>query len=190
MNRTWTGVAVAVLLVVLSGCGQQAPGGRDATVAAGTCLGPRVAAEAGPAVAGAVPDLTLPCLDGSGSVHIRALTGPAVVNLWASWCEPCRTELPAFQRFARRAGGQVPVVGVNTSDDRGRAQSVIDDLGLTFPMLSDERKQLLAGVGRTALPATLFIAADGRLAYLHNAEVLDDAALARLVSEHLGVAVR
>lgn len=185
MSRACAGLAATVLVAVLAGCGSDAPSGGGT---AGTCLGPATSPVA-PAPAGTVPDLTLPCFDGSGTVHIRQLAGPAVVNLWASWCQPCLTELPAFQRFAARAGARVPVVGVNTSDDRGRAQSVIDDLKLTFPMLYDDRRQLLTGVDRTALPATLFIADDGRIAYLHNAEALDDAKLARLVREHLGVAV-
>lgn len=184
--RALAGAALAVLSLVPAGC---TPGPGGGTVA-GTCL-PAVAATAparlGPAAGEPLPELTLPCFDGSGPIPLDELSGPAVVTLWASWCEPCRAELPAFQRLAERAAGRLVVVGVNTSDDRGTAQALIDDLGLTFPMLSDERKQLLAAVGRSGLPATLFVSA-GRIAYLHNARALDDPALARLVADHLGVA--
>jgi thiol-disulfide isomerase/thioredoxin len=185
MSPRWTAVTVVVLLAVLAGCRPGSAGGADA---AGTCLG-RSSSPSTSAAAGAVPDLALPCFDGSGTVHVRQVSGPAVVNLWASWCGPCLTELPVFQRFADRAGGQVAVVGVNTSDDHAKAEAVIGELALRFPMLYDARNRLLTGVGRSALPATLFVTADGRIAHVYNGEALDDATLSRLVSDHLRVEV-
>jgi thiol-disulfide isomerase/thioredoxin len=124
-------------------------------------------------------------------VRLAQLGAPTVVNLWASWCGPCRTELPEMQRFADRAAGRVQVVGVITSDpDRDAAKSLVDDLKLRFPMLYDERAELQARIGPpVAMPTTLLIDADGRLAYRHSARPLDEAGLADLVRHHLGVAV-
>jgi thiol-disulfide isomerase/thioredoxin len=140
--------------------------------------------------AGPLLDLTLPCFVGGQPVRLADLGTPAVINLWASWCGPCRGELPQMQRYADRAAGRVQVVGVITSDpDRGGAQSLVDDLGLRFPMLYDERAKLQARMGPPlAMPTTLLVDAHGRVAYRYSARPLDEAALADLVRHHLGVA--
>jgi thiol-disulfide isomerase/thioredoxin len=109
-----------------------------------------------------------------------------IVNLWASWCTPCRAELPAIQRYATTSG--VTVIGVDTGDTTAAATSVIDDLGLTFPVLSDTGRSLLAAVGRSALPVTLFVDAQGGLRYLYNeGTALTEETLAALATAHLGV---
>jgi thiol-disulfide isomerase/thioredoxin len=136
-----------------------------------------------------LPEVGLPCFDRGRIVYVGQLRGPAVVNLWASWCAPCRTELPAFQQYARRAAGLVTVVGVNTLDTRDAAASVVEDMGLTFPMLVDNRGTLLTALGKTALPVTVFVDRAGRVAYVYQDRALDDDSLDRLVEQHLGVAV-
>jgi thiol-disulfide isomerase/thioredoxin len=187
--------------LVLGACGGGAPdaSGRavaaspDASVPAGTCLpqGPAGSATAAaPPAAGSragLPDLVLACFDGSGRVPLRTIGGPAVVNLWASWCAPCRRELPAFQAYARRAAGRVAVIGVDTADTRDAGRSLIQDLSLTFPMLVDDRAELGRALGRTALPLTLFVDGYGRVTHLYQREALDEDRLAALVAEHLGV---
>jgi peroxiredoxin len=95
-----------------------------------------------------------------------------------------------MQRFADRAAGRVQVIGVITSDpNRAGAQSLVDDLKLRFPMLYDEQGKLQARIGPpVAMPTTLLVDAQGRVAYRHTARPLDEAALADLVRDHLGVA--
>ena len=136
-----------------------------------------------------LPDLTLPCFTGGPDVALGALRGPAVINLWASWCEPCRTELPAFQRLSERAGGKVRVVGVNTRDGRDAAQSIGEDFELRFPTLFDPDESLRRALARQILPITLFVDGQGRIRHQDETGALDDAALAALVRRHLGVAV-
>ncbi len=137
-----------------------------------------------------LPDLTLPCFAGGQPVHLAAVRGPAVLNLWASWCEPCRFELPEIARYAERAAGRVRVVGVITNDpNRTAAQSVVDDFGLRFPMVYDERAQVRKAVGALGIPTTLLVDAQGRVAYRYTGVQLDEAALARLVERYLGVRV-
>jgi thiol-disulfide isomerase/thioredoxin len=137
-----------------------------------------------------LPDLILPCLDGGHPVRLTGIGGPMVVNLWASWCAPCRKELPALQSYAARAGDRVRVLGVATNDTASAARSFAADAHLTFPMLADEQGRLLAAVGRTALPVTIFVDAAGRVTHLYNAQALDEPALERLIENHLGVVVR
>ncbi|QSB14540.1 TlpA family protein disulfide reductase [Natronosporangium hydrolyticum] len=134
-----------------------------------------------------LPELTLPCFTGDEPVELTALRGPAVVNLWASWCPPCREELPALQRYADLTTGQVHVVGVVSEDTRPRAASLAEDLALDFPSLYDRGGDLLASLGLMNLPITLFIDDAGELVYLHLARPYDAAELAELVAEHLGV---
>jgi thiol-disulfide isomerase/thioredoxin len=136
-----------------------------------------------------LPDLELPCFTGGAAVRLRTLRGPAVINLWASWCAPCRNELPAFQRLAERTGGRLHVVGVNTRDRDAAAQSLATDLGLSFPTLVDPDEELRVAVKRPALPVTVFVAASGRVRYIHDSAALDDRALADLVGRHLDVRV-
>jgi peroxiredoxin len=134
-----------------------------------------------------LPELSLPCLDGGHPVQVAAIRGPAVVNLWASWCAPCRSELPAFQRYADRAAGAVRVVGVASNDRVDASRALARDLHLTFPMLFDEDARLLGASGKIALPVTLFVDSAGRIRYVYNAQPLDEAALSALVAQHLGI---
>jgi cytochrome c biogenesis protein CcmG/thiol:disulfide interchange protein DsbE len=88
-----------------------------------------------------------------------------VVNFWASWCVPCRTELPSFQRVSRElAGRPVTFVGVHASDQRGAAAAMLRRSGVTYPTVYD-RKGIYGGIASrwsvTALPQTWFLAKDG-----------------------------
>lgn len=136
-----------------------------------------------------LPDLALPCFTGDQAVDIGQIRGPAVINLWASWCAPCRDELPVLQRLAERTGGQMHVVGVVSEDDRGRAQSLAEDLAVSFPTLYDRPADLFHWTGKAGLPVTLFVGADGRVSHVYNGAPLDDAALAGLVHQYLRVVV-
>jgi len=151
--------------------------------------GAGTAAAGAPATPAALPAITLPCFSGGGApVALAGLRGPAVVNLWASWCGPCRVELPELQRYAERAADRVHVVGVVTEDPAPeRPASLAIDLGLTFPSLFDPDGRLLAALGRSGLPATLFVDAAGAVRFIHHAQALDEAAVERLVAQHLGV---
>jgi thiol-disulfide isomerase/thioredoxin len=196
-------VALVAAVVVVTGC--TSTGGRSgsAGATAGTapapagpsCLPPPASAGSSPAttpivVGEPLPDLTLPCFVGGQPVRLAHLGTPAVINLWASWCGPCRGELPQLQRYADRAAGRVQVVGVITSDpDRRAPQSLVDDLRLRFPMLYDGQAQLQTRLGPpVVMPTTLLVDAGGRVVSRYNARPLDEAALADLVQRYLGVA--
>lgn len=158
---------------------------------------PVSAVAGGTTAAGArsLPDLLLPCLGAVGlPVRLRSLTGlPTVVNLWASYCGPCRDELPAMQRLADRAVGKVRVLGVDSSDEAAAAAGIIADLHLHFPMVFDYKGKLLRGLiadGEhvlTALPVTAFVRADGTIAKLYQGGALTDSTLRSLVQVAFGV---
>jgi thiol-disulfide isomerase/thioredoxin len=180
-----------VLLLTVSGCTSSTVDSPAHSV--GACLPPSPSAVPSPSVVpassiGRVPDVELECLEGGGTVRLTDLHRPAIVNLWASWCAPCRTELPAFQAYAARAGDRVAVIGVDTGDTRTAGGALLSDLRVSYPTLFDDRQRLLKAVGRTALPVTLFVDAGGGVRYLDNSTPLDEAAIARLASTYLGVA--
>jgi len=138
--------------------------------------------------AGALPERALPCLGSGGAVSLRRLTGtPTVLTLWASWCGPCREELPAFQRLHASAGGRVRVLGVLTEDPPEPALSLAADTGVRFPSVIDEKGEVKRALGRSLLPTTVFVRADGSVAHLYTGPPLRDDSLRRLVRERLGV---
>jgi cytochrome c biogenesis protein CcmG/thiol:disulfide interchange protein DsbE len=119
-----------------------------------------------PVAAGtAAPALRLPGLDG-GTVDLAALRGrPVVVNFWASWCEPCKRELPLLASTlaaAERAHpGRLAVVGVVVRDSPASARQMAARYGAGWPMALDSG-QKAAGAWRIGLvPQTFFIRADG-----------------------------
>lgn len=111
-----------------------------------------------------LPDLTVaPLTAGGPSLDLGELHGPAVVNLWATWCAPCRRELPAFQEVSA-ARPDVRFIGIDIGEDAAKAQAFIDDLGISFEQFVDERGELTDALGTAALPVTLIVDADGTIA--------------------------
>ncbi|MEU2613306.1 TlpA disulfide reductase family protein [Micromonospora sp. NPDC007271] len=137
-----------------------------------------------------LPELTLACFTGGAPVALRDIKGPAVINVWASWCPPCRKELPAFQRLSERAEGRLQVIGVNSRDSRGGAQSIGEDFGVRFPMLVDQGDAFERALERNAFPLTVLVDGDGRIRHTDSTGALDDVRLAELVRRYLGVEVR
>jgi thiol-disulfide isomerase/thioredoxin len=182
------------VLAVLAGC-TSTPGdgaaGRHAGVAVQPAALARCPATAGPASGQpTLPDLTLPCLGAGDAVPLRQLAGtPTVLNLWASWCAPCRAELPAFQQAYAAAGDRLRVLGVATEDAHGPALSLAADAGVHFASVVDDTGKLRRALGRSALPATVLVAADGRVVRVYAGPPLSYDDLRRLVRTELGVAL-
>jgi thiol-disulfide isomerase/thioredoxin len=134
-----------------------------------------------------LPALRLPCL-GGGTLDLGAAPGtPTVVNLWGSWCSPCRDELPVMQQLADAAGGRVRVLGVVSKDGVPQAESFAEDAGLRFPSAFDGQGRLMTAEGLNALPVTFFLTADGAVAYRQVGPVSSVQQLEQLVADHLGV---
>ena len=138
-----------------------------------------------------LPDVTLSCLGGGRKVDLAGLRGrPTVVNLWAQWCGPCRSEVPLFQRLHEQAGARVRVIGIDFDDPQaGEAIAFAGDLGMTYPQLADPDTLLKGSVGVPGLPVTLFVAADGTIAGRQIGPVDSYDQLTQLVSDDLGVSL-
>jgi thiol-disulfide isomerase/thioredoxin len=141
----------------------------------------------------ALPDLSLPCLGAAGGaagVPLRRLTGrPTVLNLWASWCTPCREELPAFARLSTDAGPALRVVGIASLDIPANSVAYAADTALPFPSLQDRSGDLGQQLKRRGLPVTVLVAADGSVARIYQGPPLTDSTLRALVRDALGVDV-
>ena len=92
-----------------------------------------------------------------------------LVNFWATWCGPCRQEMPHLNRLydKYRASGFV-LLGVNIDDDPRVAADLAAKLGLRFPVLLDTDKQVSRAYDMSAMPATLLIDRDGRVRHIHR----------------------
>jgi cytochrome c biogenesis protein CcmG, thiol:disulfide interchange protein DsbE len=134
-----------------------------------------------------LPAVAFDC-PGGGSLDLGRAPGvPTVVNLWGSWCPPCREEMPVLQQFADAAGDRVRVVGVISKDGLPQADSFAADAGVRFPSAFDGQGELMADLGLNVLPYTYFLDADGALAYTQVGPVASLDELRGLVAEHLGV---
>jgi cytochrome c biogenesis protein CcmG, thiol:disulfide interchange protein DsbE len=127
-------------------------------------------------------------------VHLAGLRGePMVLNLWASWCTPCREELPVLQRFHERAQGRILMLGVDFEDTRpGAALQLLEDSGVTYPQVADLDKAIDQGehgLGRHPLPMTVLVDARGRVVAELPLQITSVDQLAALVEESLGVSV-
>jgi thiol-disulfide isomerase/thioredoxin len=145
------------------------------------------------AVDGGLPAVTLPCLGGGPDVDLASLRGPMVVSLWASWCGPCRDELPILQRFHEKYAPQVAVLGVDYTDPQTvGAMRLVQDTGVTYPLLADPQSALSAADPFPVLQGMPFFAlvdADGRVVHQEFGGIDSEQQLVDLVRDELGVAL-
>jgi thiol-disulfide isomerase/thioredoxin len=98
-------------------------------------------------------------------VSVATLRGkPALVNFWASWCDPCRQEAPELERLNRSLHGRARLVGVDYTDQEDSARAFIQKYGWTFPVLSDPNGIYGARYKFRGLPSTIILNSRGRIA--------------------------
>ena len=101
--------------------------------------------------------------------QLRAVRGhPAVVNVWAAWCGPCREELPVFQHVALDRGRRVAFLGVDVKDNRESAVRLLRQIPLPYPSVDDPDGQVYNAYGLFGTPSTVFYDAAGRRTFLHQ----------------------
>lgn len=134
-------------------------------------------------------DVTLACLGGGPDVNLAALAGtPTVINLWASWCTPCRKELPLLARADRELGDAVQIIGIDYRDaDPDRAIELARLSGVTYPQLVDRDEDSKAELKVVGLPQTVFVNAQGTIVATERKEFSSYAELVAAIERHLGV---
>ncbi len=151
MSRRWIlGLLAAGALGVAAGCG-----GVDVSVdPEATPIQQRDAATA----------FTADALDGDGQIALEDFRGtPVFLNFWASWCGPCKEEMPDLQEFKERTP-EVQVLGVAVNDDPGDSRAFAEQVGVDFPLAIDRNADIAAKYSATGLPVTVIVDAEGKIA--------------------------
>jgi cytochrome c biogenesis protein CcmG/thiol:disulfide interchange protein DsbE len=128
---------------------------------------------------------TLPVLGGQAQRSLEGYKGKVLVlNFWASWCEPCRSEAPVLEKTqkALQADGGGTVIGATYNDTPDASSRFVHDFGLTYPSVRDVGTKLAKDYGTRALPETFVIDARGRVVAISRGQV-DQAFLDRAVAK-------
>ena len=148
---------LAVVLIILAACGSDSP--------------------AEPTT----PEL--PPIDLAGFQQVLAeLDRPAVVNVWASWCLPCRAEAPLLRQAHAEFGEEIAFIGIDYDDSQRGARLFLDEFDLPFVHYFDPDGVTIAEYGGIGVPRTYFFAAGGELINVHNGAI-DEQTLALQIDE-------
>ena len=143
---------------------------------------PEQSAQSGESSKIAAPELTIYDKDGNAVSFSEFKGKPVVLNFWASWCGPCKSEMPAFEEMYRKYGDDVHFVMLNLTDGSQEtldsAKAYLNSTGYTFPVYFDTELSGAISYGITSVPQTYFVDADGylvvRTASATSAEVLEE----------------
>lgn len=115
---------------------------------------------------GQVVDATFERFDGSTASVADYRGRPVVVNFFSSTCEPCETEMPAFEAVHQELGDQVVFLGLAVQDTVESGLRFVEKVGVTWELGRDPSAQILQGLGGTGLPTTVLLDEDGRIVFL------------------------
>jgi peroxiredoxin len=115
------------------------------------------------------PDFALKSSTGE-NLRLSEYRGNVVmINFWATWCGPCRQEMPLLDElYTRYERVGFSLLGVNIDDDSRRAMQMIEDLGVSFPVLFDARKEVSKLYEVEAMPVTVLVDREGNVRYVHH----------------------
>jgi len=169
-------LAIAAVVLLLAGCSSPAAKVAGQVVSCSTIESAPIS-----------NPIELNCLDGTTGAAINSLKGPLIINVWGSWCGPCKQEIPIVRSFYKKAQGKVALVGVDVEEASIKAgQSFVENNGITWPNLYDSNGSSRAYFGM-GVPVTWFISADGKVAYKHIGVLKNEIELITLTSQYLGV---
>jgi thiol-disulfide isomerase/thioredoxin len=126
-------------------------------------------ASAGPAQIGKpIGNFTLTDLNGVTHSIADYKGRPVLINSWATWCPPCKAEMPALHEFyLKHQAAGFELLAINSGEGRSAVQQFIGQTGFTFPVLLDTNKDVLDGLGVSGLPTSIFVGRDGTVKTIH-----------------------
>jgi peroxiredoxin len=115
------------------------------------------------------PDFALKSANGE-NLRLSEYRGDVVmINFWATWCGPCRQEMPLLDElYTRYQRVGFSLLGINIDDDSRRAMQMVEDLGVQFPVLFDERKEVSKLYEVEAMPVTILLDREGTVRHVHH----------------------
>jgi thiol-disulfide isomerase/thioredoxin len=129
----------------------------------------------------------LKCLDGKSTVDIGQIKGPVLVNVWGSWCGPCKEEMPIFVDFYGKYKEKVSLIGISVEEANVQnARDFVELYGMSWPNLNDPDGSTRGTLGM-GVPITLFIDAQGKVAFRKIGVVTTIEELERDTQKYLGV---
>ena len=163
-RRTTVVAAVLLVLLALTGCStSEASGG-----ASGFIEGPGTLTWVAPADPSAPREFSAKTLTGEPFELTDTRGQVTVVNVWASWCPPCRAEAPGLVRLQQALADRVTFVGVNTRDEIPQASAYVANFAIPYPNVEDDGGAVLLAfrdtLPATAIPSTLVLDREGRIA--------------------------
>ncbi|MBR7041772.1 MAG: TlpA family protein disulfide reductase [Clostridia bacterium] len=120
-------------------------------------------AEAAPEEPVAAPDFPLTDWDGEEILFSDLLGKPLLLNIWATWCPPCRNELPFFQQAFEKYGEEITFAFVSVDEDKADVEEFLTENGYTFPVYMDTPSSSLMTYGIGSIPVTVLIDAEGNI---------------------------
>ncbi len=117
------------------------------------------------------PDFTLPTMTGA-NITLSELEGtPVVLNFWATWCGPCRAELPYFEAVAQESEGEIKVIAINVGESASTVQTFFGDYEPTMIVALDENREVFVNYcqednPRGYIPITFFVDSEGIVQYI------------------------
>jgi thiol-disulfide isomerase/thioredoxin len=172
-------LALVAALLLLAGCGQETSAlpGNGIVVGCSSIATIKTDNDA----------VLLKCLDGKSTVDVGQIKGPALINVWGSWCGPCKEEMPIFVDFYSKYMDKVSLIGISVEESNVQeARDFIKLYGMSWPNLNDadgSTREIL-GMG---VPVTLFIDAQGKVAFRKIGVVTTIEELERDTKKYLGV---
>lgn len=130
---------------------------------------------------------TLECLDGNSKVLLESITGPVLINVWGSWCIPCRQEMPLLRELA--ATGKVQIIGIDVEEaDMKSAKKFVVEQGMTWPNLYDKDGSTKSSFGM-GVPVTWYLNSKSEVAYKHIGVLKSKDQLFSEVRKYLGIKI-
>ena len=132
-------------------------------------------------------DTPLECLAGGEAISVDSIRGPAIINVWGTWCAPCRQELPHFGHLIAKYGDKVDVIGIAVEEkNQATVKNFVKTHGITWPILYDATGSTQEKFG-PGVPVTSFIDKSGKVVYTRYGAFQSTEELELATIKYLGV---